>query len=288
MTRTASRGREIAQTSEQATPSDASVRKYFVLDTNVLLHNPSAIFMFAEHEVVIPLSVIEELDTFKGNTDANGRNARQIIRELDRLRKKGRLFEGVPVNELGGTLHSKAELGLSDFGAQVVAEVAKRGMVLDVAHSSQQVVRDVLAMTDMPIVVSHTGLNSHCETRRNYPDDLMRDIVATGGVIGIGFWANVICDDGGRSTFFWLWLASSGWVFAKARFTSISSSPASVGCETQPLVSARPGSCFFFGTASIESYHWREPSRRACARPLGPWTRGRHSGWRCFPGSVRP
>ncbi len=104
VTRTASRGRDIAQTSEPATPADASVRKYFVLDTNVLLHNPSAIFMFAEHEVVIPLSVIEELDTFKGNTDANGRNARQIIRELDRLRKKGRLFEGVPVNELGGTL----------------------------------------------------------------------------------------------------------------------------------------------------------------------------------------
>ncbi len=75
MTRTASRGRDIAQTSEQSTPSEASVRKYFVLDTNVLLHNPSAIFMFAEHEVVIPLSVIEELDTFKGNTDANGRNA---------------------------------------------------------------------------------------------------------------------------------------------------------------------------------------------------------------------
>ena len=52
----------------------------FVLDTNVLLHNPSAIFMFAEHEIVIPLSVIEELDHFKKNNDDNGRNARQAIR----------------------------------------------------------------------------------------------------------------------------------------------------------------------------------------------------------------
>jgi len=120
------------------------------------------------------------------------------IDNLDRLETEGyrvialqHFFD----NELGGTLHSKAELGLSDFGAQVVAEVAKRGMVLDVAHSSQQVVRDVLAMTDMPLIVSHTGLNSHCETRRNYTDDLMREIVATGGVIAIGYWANVICDN---------------------------------------------------------------------------------------------
>lgn len=120
------------------------------------------------------------------------------IENLDRLEAEGYRLIALQHffdNELGGTLHSKAELGLSDFGAQVVSEVAERGMILDVAHSSQQVVRDVLAMTDMPIVVSHTGLNSHCETRRNYPDDLMREIAATGGVIGIGYWASVICDN---------------------------------------------------------------------------------------------
>lgn len=120
------------------------------------------------------------------------------IENLDRLDNQG--FRLIALqhffdNELGGTLHSNTELGLSNFGAQVVGEVAARGMILDVAHSSQQVVRDVLAMTDMPIVLSHTGLNSHCQTRRNYPDELMRDIAATGGVIGIGYWASVICDD---------------------------------------------------------------------------------------------
>jgi len=97
-------------------------------------------------------------------------------------------------NELGGTLHSRANNGLTDFGRQVVSEVAKRGMVLDIAHSSQQVARDVLAMVDMPVIVSHTGVYSHCKTVRNYPDDLMRQIAATGGVIGIGYWAEVTCD----------------------------------------------------------------------------------------------
>ena len=60
------------------------VRKHFVLDTNVLLHNPNAIFLFQEHEVVIPLTVIEELDNFKKNNDDTGRNARQVIRQIDR------------------------------------------------------------------------------------------------------------------------------------------------------------------------------------------------------------
>src|SRR5687768_7159651 len=67
------------KTSAKAAAKQATaVRKHFVLDTNVLLHNPQSIYMFAEHEVVIPLVVIEELDTFKKNNDDNGRNARQV------------------------------------------------------------------------------------------------------------------------------------------------------------------------------------------------------------------
>lgn len=79
-------------------------RKCFVLDTNVLLHNSNAIFLFQEHEVVVPLAVIEELDQFKKNNDEAGRNAREVIREIDRLRDKGSLVEGVKWNGAGGTL----------------------------------------------------------------------------------------------------------------------------------------------------------------------------------------
>ncbi len=120
------------------------------------------------------------------------------IANLDRLVEKGyrvialqHFFD----NELGGTLHSRANLGLTDFGRQVVREVAARGLVLDVAHSSIPVVEEVLGMVDMPVVLSHTGLRSRCETRRNIPDELMRRIAATGGVIGIGYWKEVTCDD---------------------------------------------------------------------------------------------
>lgn len=69
--------------------------KHFVLDTNILLHNPNALFVFKEHHVVIPFTVIEELDKLKRQNDDIGRNARECIRHLDRLRTQGRLTEGV-------------------------------------------------------------------------------------------------------------------------------------------------------------------------------------------------
>ena len=77
-----------------AEPLDTAV-KTFVLDTNVLLHNPKALFVFQENDVVIPFQVLEELDRFKGVNDDIGRNARACIRYLDALRERGNLTEGV-------------------------------------------------------------------------------------------------------------------------------------------------------------------------------------------------
>jgi len=79
------------------------LKKYFVLDTNVLLHNADSITSFADNTVVLPISVIEELDKFKSHNDELGRNARHVIRQLDDLRQKGKLGEGVPMNG-GGAL----------------------------------------------------------------------------------------------------------------------------------------------------------------------------------------
>jgi PhoH-like ATPase len=70
--------------------------KHFVLDTNVLLHDPNALFVFQEHHVIIPFAVIEELDKFKREPGDIGRSARECIRHLDKLRGMGRLTEGVP------------------------------------------------------------------------------------------------------------------------------------------------------------------------------------------------
>lgn len=77
--------------------------KTFVLDTNVLLHEPNALFRFEDNEVVLPIYVVEELDQFKKDQSGLGRNAREAARLLDDLRTKGRLSEGVPL-ESGGSL----------------------------------------------------------------------------------------------------------------------------------------------------------------------------------------
>ncbi|WP_417495253.1 dipeptidase [Maricaulis sp.] len=98
-------------------------------------------------------------------------------------------------NELGGSLHGVSNAGLTDFGRAAVERIAGHGMIIDLAHSSQAVVRDVLDMTDVPLVISHTGIHGHCEAKRNIPDALMSEVASRGGVIGIGFWADVTCDD---------------------------------------------------------------------------------------------
>jgi len=77
--------------------------KTFVFDTNVLLHDPNAINAFEDNRIVIPITVIEEIDTFKKDLTETGRNARYISRVLDNLRKKGKLSEGVKMDN-GGTL----------------------------------------------------------------------------------------------------------------------------------------------------------------------------------------
>lgn len=138
-----------------------------------------------------------------GLIGAEGGHALQgDLANLDRLYDAGFRLMGLTHffdNELGGSLHGDnggtgAGTGLTPFGREVVQEMQKRGMVIDLAHASPQMVRDVLAMPGTRPIVSHTGIYSHCQTHRNLPDDLMQAIAAKGGVIGIGFWADVTCD----------------------------------------------------------------------------------------------
>ncbi|MNO15172.1 PhoH-like protein [compost metagenome] len=108
------------------------VKKIFVLDTNVLLHDPNAIFAFDEHEVVIPAVVLEEIDSKKRNADEIGRNARGVSRLLDSLRVKGHLHDGVPL-ENGGSV--KVELNHRSFVKvqEMFGEVSNDNRILAVA-----------------------------------------------------------------------------------------------------------------------------------------------------------
>jgi len=77
------------------------MKKNYVLDTNVLLHDPYALQKFGDNNIIIPITVIEEIDRFKKDLNEIGRNARFVSRELDNLRQIGKLSDGVTL-ENGG------------------------------------------------------------------------------------------------------------------------------------------------------------------------------------------
>ncbi len=77
--------------------------KNYVLDTNVLLHDPNALLNFQDNQVLVPIEVIEEIDKFKRETSERGQNARSVSRRLDTLRAQGSLSKGVHLSN-GGTL----------------------------------------------------------------------------------------------------------------------------------------------------------------------------------------
>jgi len=97
-------------------------------------------------------------------------------------------------NELGGSLHGEGSgTGLTPFGREVVEEMIARRMIIDLAHASPQMVRDVLAIPGAQPILSHTGIHSHCPSPRNLDDELLKAIAAQGGLIGIGYWSDVVC-----------------------------------------------------------------------------------------------
>ena len=97
-------------------------------------------------------------------------------------------------NKLGGSLHGVSQAGLSDFGRDAVREMNRLGIMVDVAHSSEAVVDEVLALSTTPLIVSHTGMRGACDSPRNISDERMQRIAAGGGLIGIGYWDGAVCD----------------------------------------------------------------------------------------------
>ena len=81
---------------------------YYVFDTNVLLYDPDCIFKFnGEHlKLIIPITVIEEVDKFKKELSERGRNARQFSRNIEKLRNKGDLIKGIKIDN-GSTVYIK-------------------------------------------------------------------------------------------------------------------------------------------------------------------------------------
>ena len=119
------------------------------------------------------------------------------IGNLDRLFKQGLRISGLTHffdNALGGSLHGVSGAGLTEFGRHVVQRAGELEIIIDVAHASPAMVRDVLAVSGRPVILSHGGMKGVCDNSRNLDDELMREIADRGGLLGIGFWDGAICD----------------------------------------------------------------------------------------------
>jgi len=97
-------------------------------------------------------------------------------------------------NELGGSAHGVSHDGLTDFGKNVIQRMNELGMIIDVAHSSEAIIDDVLKLTTKPILTSHTGVKGVLNSKRNLSDAHITGIAETGGLIGIAFFAEAIGD----------------------------------------------------------------------------------------------
>ncbi|WP_103019685.1 dipeptidase [Salinibacter altiplanensis] len=99
-------------------------------------------------------------------------------------------------NALGGSSTGLRNGGLTGFGAAVVDRLAARDVTIDLAHASEALIDDVLARTDGPVVVSHTGVRATCDSPRNLSDRHLEAIAAREGVIGVGLWETAVCGTG--------------------------------------------------------------------------------------------
>ena len=120
----------------------------YVLDTNVLLYDPNALEVFEDNELVIPITVIEEVDRFKKDLNETGRNARLVSRRLDELRAQGRLSRGVPLPS-GGRLRVEIPTGTEQKVPSILMNHSNDNQIINVAHKLAQVAEpgDVILVT---------------------------------------------------------------------------------------------------------------------------------------------
>lgn len=118
------------------------------------------------------------------------------LEAVDRLFKSGfRIMAPVHFfdNELGGSAHGIDKGGLTDFGKQVVRRQEELGIAVDLAHGSEALIDDVLAMARKPVISTHTGVRGTCDRGRNLSDAQLQGIARTGGVVGIAFFEEATC-----------------------------------------------------------------------------------------------
>lgn len=166
--------------------------KNFVLDTNVLIHDPTSIYQFDEHAVIIPLKVLEEIDRFKKELSERGRNARTVSRMLDELRKKGRLSDAVKLDN-GGSIQVIFADKNDPFALQMSADDLILKMAMDLREKQPDVECTVVSKDiNLRLKADALGLNAedYENGKQHEPDEMYSgQMVLEADSEAIGFFA---------------------------------------------------------------------------------------------------
>ncbi len=142
-------------------------KRTYVLDTNVLLHDPGSLYVFDEHDLVLPITVLEELDKFKRELNERGRAARTVSRQLDALRENGNLREGVALSN-GGSL--RVECGEPGVCSELFAG-ALDSADNTILRITMQVFRDVGKESTVVFVSRDTNMRIKAEVLGIHAED---------------------------------------------------------------------------------------------------------------------
>jgi len=103
-------------------------------------------------------------------------------------------------NKLGGSVHGVSGAGLTDFGKKVILKMVELEMIIDVAHCSPKLIDDILAITDKPILSSHTGVKGTCNNVRNLSDKQIKAIAKSKGLVCIAMFKQAVCGTNAAAT----------------------------------------------------------------------------------------
>ncbi len=99
-----------------------------------------------------------------------------------------------------GVDETRSSSGLTNFGVQLVQEMNRLGIMVDISHLSPTGVRDVLHVSEAPVIASHSNAYALCPHRRNLTDEQLEGVASKGGVVGVTFVPNFVTEDGNQAT----------------------------------------------------------------------------------------
>lgn len=154
--------------------------KTFVLDTNVLIHDPNAMYSFDEHDVVIPITVVEELDRLKSGNELRNVWAREASRNLKKLIKEGESPMSISLGKKKGNLsffvfkgYPKASFGEGDTFGNIFLEDCADHRIIAIAYELQKSGKIITLVTkDNNVLIKATALGINAE---DYTHDMVRN-----------------------------------------------------------------------------------------------------------------